>query len=83
MVISFLDVRVCAATKKESSHMPVALISNPDHKCRNDDCKQPMPLPAMWGKKCPACGKMQPTQEALFAREPETPIPTDVVGVAV
>ena len=63
--------------------MPVPLISNPDHKCRNDDCRHPMPLPAMYGKQCPNCKKMQPTQDALFARLPEPPVPSDVVGAPV
>ena len=46
-------------------------ISNPRHVCRTPECGEPMPLPEMWGKNCPACGYRQPTLDELKSRVPE------------
>lgn len=47
------------------------MLANKDHKCRDPKCMGPMPLPKMWGRECPSCGKRQPTLDELKRRAPE------------
>lgn len=59
------------------------LYHNKDHKCRNDLCRGPMPLPQMYGKLCPSCGKRQPTISELKSRIAEPLQHAEVTGAPV